>query len=89
MKRYEAVFFLFTVLFLASALRAAAATFTGIVMDATAYSFIVKNSEEVKIFQIRQETQGSRNLYPEDLVTVFYREEEGVLIAENIVLLKR
>lgn len=76
-------------LLLSLALPAWAGSFSGMVLDATVYGLIVKSGSLVKIFQIRPETTGERDLHPQDLVKVDFREENGALVATRIKLLKR
>lgn len=87
MKRTFAAISIFLFIAIAS-LPVLAESFSGMVIDATTYNLIVKNGEDVKIFQIRPETNGDRYPNPQDTVTVQYENDNGILIALNIKILK-
>ncbi len=89
MKRLIGTVLLLSLLVGFSSMPALANSFSGMVIDATIYSFIVKNNDDVRIFQIRPETKGERDLHPQDSVRITYRNENGTLVADQITVTKR
>lgn len=75
-------------LFFGLLMQAKADSFTGKVMGATYYSFTVRNGTTYKIFQIREETKGNKFPRNGDQVLVVYKNEDGILVATFIKVLK-
>jgi hypothetical protein len=72
------------------AVPALASSFYGMVVYANYYSVVVRNSNgQNMVFQIRPETQGYRYPKPQDLIVVDYRNDNGILIATHITLVKK
>lgn len=91
MKRTAVAILLVSFLFLLAAFPAMALAFSGMVLDSTVYSLVVKQGEQVKIFQIRPETQGDKYPHPQDEVEVTYHEDKdsGAQVADFIHVTKR
>lgn len=74
-----------SILFMISLQPADARSFTGAVLQVSTYSITVEhNPDDIKIFQIRAETQRPPDIGTQDIVKVHYRDENGILIATKI-----